>query len=200
MNKQNFISALREKLSGLPQEDIEERLSFYSEMIDDRIEEGLTEDCAVSELGSVDSIVAQIIEDTPLSRIAKEKLKPKRQIKTWEIVMLAVCSPIWLSLLISAFSIIISLYAVLWAVVISLWAAFGTLVGCSLGGTISGVGYIFGGNSLIGLALTGLGIICAGLSIFLFFGCSAATNGVITLAKKAILGVKFCFVGKEKAQ
>ncbi len=43
MNKQAFLTQLRKGLSGLPQEDIEERLAFYSEMIDDRIEEGLSE-------------------------------------------------------------------------------------------------------------------------------------------------------------
>lgn len=39
MTKLQFLMALHEKLSGLPRE--EERLSFYSEMIEDRMEEGL---------------------------------------------------------------------------------------------------------------------------------------------------------------
>ena len=46
MNKQEFIALLRKGLSGLPQKELEERLTFYSEMIDDRIEEGLTETTA----------------------------------------------------------------------------------------------------------------------------------------------------------
>ena len=37
MNKQEFLTQLRQGLSGLPQDDIEKRLTFYSEMIDDRI-------------------------------------------------------------------------------------------------------------------------------------------------------------------
>ena len=47
MRKQEFLTELRKGLSGLPQDDIEERLSFYSEMIDDQIEEGLAEEEAV---------------------------------------------------------------------------------------------------------------------------------------------------------
>ena len=39
MNKQEFLAELRKRLSGLPQADIEERIVFYSEMIDDRTEE-----------------------------------------------------------------------------------------------------------------------------------------------------------------
>lgn len=42
MNKQEFLTELRAKLSGLPTYDVEERLSFYGEMIDDRTEEGVT--------------------------------------------------------------------------------------------------------------------------------------------------------------
>ena len=38
MNKQEFIDALRAALSGLPADDVEDRLSYYGEMIDDRIE------------------------------------------------------------------------------------------------------------------------------------------------------------------
>jgi hypothetical protein len=41
MNKQEFLTALKKALSPLSKADLEERLSFYSEMIDDRIEEGL---------------------------------------------------------------------------------------------------------------------------------------------------------------
>ena len=37
MDQQEFLNSLRKELSGLPQEDIEERLTFYSEMIEDRI-------------------------------------------------------------------------------------------------------------------------------------------------------------------
>lgn len=39
MNKQEFLGALRRGLLGLPEEDIENSVEFYSEMIDDRIDE-----------------------------------------------------------------------------------------------------------------------------------------------------------------
>ena len=73
MNKNEFLSALRAALSGLPEADVKERISFYSESIDDRIEEGRTEQEAVSELGTVEEIAAQIIAETPLVKIVKKK-------------------------------------------------------------------------------------------------------------------------------
>ena len=43
VDPETFLDELRKGLSGLPEEDIQERLSFYSEMIDDGMEEGLSE-------------------------------------------------------------------------------------------------------------------------------------------------------------
>ena len=88
MTKQEFLVDLGLGLSCLPQEDAEERLSFYSEMIDDRIEEGLSEEEAVREMGAVDGIVSQIVAEVPLSKLVKKKIKPKRRLRAWEIVLL----------------------------------------------------------------------------------------------------------------
>ncbi len=87
MSKQEFLERLQNGLHGLPKEDIDERLMFYSEMIDDRAEEGLSEEQAVSAVGDVEEIVRQVIADTPLAKIAKERIKPKRRLKAWEITL-----------------------------------------------------------------------------------------------------------------
>lgn len=199
MNKQEFLTQLRKGLSGLPQEDIEERLTFYSEMIDDRIEEGLSEQEAVSAIGTVDAIITQILADTPLTKLVKEKVKPKRTLKAWEIVLLILGSPIWLSLLIAAFVIILAVYVVIWSVVVALWSIEVAFAACSLGGIVSAVILAFQGNGLTGLAMLSAGIICAGLSVFMFYGCKAATKGMVLLTKKMALGIKTLFVGKETA-
>ena len=76
MTKIEFLLSLNNRLSGLPQNDVHERLNFYSEMIEDRIEEGLSEQEAVMAVGSVDKIVAQIVADIPVTRSANEKTNP----------------------------------------------------------------------------------------------------------------------------
>ena len=198
MNKQEFLTQLRKGLSGLPQNDIDERIVFYSEMIDDRIEEGLFEEEAVAQVGSVDEIVAQIIAETPFTKIAKERIKPKRQLKTWEIVLLALGSPIWFSLAIAAISVVFSLYVSLWSVVISFWAVFVSLAACSVGGIVASAILAILGKGLAGVAMFSAGLICGGLSIFTFFGCKAATKGVIILTEKIAVGIKNCFIKKEE--
>ena len=45
MTKQEYLSALRNKLKGLPSIEVEEKVEFYSEMIDDyMIEGGISEE------------------------------------------------------------------------------------------------------------------------------------------------------------
>lgn len=200
MTKISFLLLLHDKLEGFPPEEVEERLNFYSEMIEDRMEEGLSEEDAVAAVGTIDEIAAQIESEITSGKPRKEKLKPKRRMKAWEIVLLAVGSPIWLSLLIAAFAVLLSLYLSLWAVIVSLWAVFGALVGSALGVAVMGVGFIIEGSLPAGLAAIGAGIACAGLSIFAFFGCKAATNGTLLLTRKLTLCMKRCFARREEVQ
>ena len=199
MNKLEFIAELRDRLSGLPQGEVEERLSFYSEMIDDRMEDGVSEEEAVLAVGAVDEIAKQIISDFPLYKIAKERIKPKRRLKVWEYVLLVLGSPMCLTLLAAAVIVAVSLYAVVWVVIVSLWAVFGSVVGCAIGGVVGGICCAFGGNAATSCALIGAGLVCAGLSILLFFAFKLATKGVLLLSKKIALCIKRSFMKKEEA-
>lgn len=199
MTKQEFLMELRTGLSGLPQKDIEERLTFYSEMIDDRIEDGLSEEQAVLAVGTAKEIIAQTVAEIPLAKIAKERIKSNRRFKAWEIVLLALGSPIWLSLGIALVAVILSVYVSLWSVIISLWAAFVSLVASSFGGVMAGILFSIKDNLLTGIAVCGASIVCLGFSIFMFYGCKAASKGILILTKKIAILIKNCFIKKEEA-
>ena len=64
MNKQEFLEKLERGIADLPREDAAERLTFYSEMIDDRMEEGLSEEDAVAGIGSPGAIALLILAET----------------------------------------------------------------------------------------------------------------------------------------
>ena len=154
MNKEKFLSALEKGLGGLPREEAAERINFYSEMIDDLVEEGLTEEEAVAKIGSVGDIVTQILtDDAAPVKPKKARHKPG----ALEITLLVLGSPIWLALLISAFAVVISIYAVLWSLVASFWSVFASLIGCAAGGVISLVTECIGGNTAGGIAMLGIG-------------------------------------------
>ena len=199
MTKLEFVLSLRDKLSGLPEDEVREHLNFYVEMIEDRVEDGLSEEEAVSDVGTVDEIAGQIIGNVSHSKTAKERIKPKRRLKAWEIVLLILGYPLWLSLVIAAAAVIFSLYVSLWSVIASLWASFGALVASSLAGTVSGIVLAGTESVLWGIAMIGAGMVCAGLSVLMFFGCKALTKGMIILTKKTTFGIKNCFIKKEES-
>ena len=198
MKKNEFARELTQRLSFLPWEEIQDRVNFYREMIDDRMEEGLSEEEAVAQIGSVEDIVAQIIADTPFTKLVKEKLKPKKRMKAWEIVLLVLGSPIWLALGISAFAVVLALYICLWAVIVSLWSVFGSLVGGGFGLMVAGIVIALGGEGLTGIAVLGAGCLCVGLSILVFYGCKMATKGTLLLTKKLAIWIKTGFAKKEE--
>lgn len=198
MSKQEFLEQLRKGLSGLPQEDIEERVSFFNEMIEDRMDEGLTEEEAVMAAGSVEEIIEQTVADIPFAKIAKERIKPKRQLKTWEIVLLIAGSPIWFSLAIALIAIVFAVYVSLWSVIISLWAVFTSFIACSFGCLAGSIIIALTGNPLVATIILSIFFIFVGLSIFMLYGCIATTKGIIQLTKRFALWIKGCFIKKEE--
>ena len=199
MTKLGFLARLEQELSLLPPEERKDRLFFYGEMIDDRVEEGLTEEEAVAAIGTVDAVVAQIVADTSLTVLVKEKIKPKRRLKAWEITLLAVGSPLWLSLLIAALAVVVAVYVSLWAVVIALWAAFAAMVGSALGGLCGGIVIAADGHIWTGLALVAAALVCGGLSILMFCGCRWVSKGLVRLTALTVTGIKKRLIKKGES-
>lgn len=190
MTKLKFLLLLHEKLKGYPQHEVEERLGFYSEMIEDRMEDGLSEEEAVAAVGTVEEIAAQIAMELSAAEPVNMPTKPKRKPAVWEIVLLALGAPVWLALLIAAVAVVLSLYVSLWAVVISLWSVFVSLAVGGVAVVLAGGAFALGGHGLQGLALVGGGLVCAGLAVFCLYGCKAATKGTVLLTQKLVHSVK----------
>ena len=199
MFKAEFLDALRKRLEGLPHSVIMESLEFYSEMIDDRIEEGMSEQEAVRSIGSVDEIAAQIIAETPIKKIIKESITPKNKLSATAITLICVGAVVWVPLLIAAIAILISLYAVLWTAIVCAWAAFATFAACFIGGVAGGAVCAVFLSAPSGLLLIAGGLICASLAIFSFFGCVAATKGAAKLSGNIVIGIKNLFIKGGKA-
>ena len=200
MNKEQFIIELRRRLVGLPVEDIDRSVEFYSEMIDDRIEEGLDENEAVASLGNIEDIVGQILSDVPLSRIVKERVKPRRSIGAFEIVLLVLGSPIWLSLLIAVFAVLFSIYVVFWSIIITFWAVTASLAAVSLAGLITCIVYLIKANVVGAAMLLGCSALIGGITIFAVILMNLLTKCFLKLHKAAFLGLKTCFIGKGETR
>ena len=188
MRKQEFLKMLKRNMRGLSKEEIDERLSFYSEMIDDRIEEGCSEEEAVEKVASSDDILGQNERRT---RVMKAANGEKSGLT---IALLIIGSPIWIALLCSAFAVLISF----WAAVVSLWATFIALIASSLGCTVAAIPFAIIEGAAGGLACFGAGCVCAGLAVFAYYGCRVMTKGMWLVTKKSVIGIKNLFVKKEE--
>lgn len=197
MNKQEFIIGLQERLRGFPQEDIDRSVEYYSEMLDDRMEEGLSEEEAVKALGSLNDIVAQIVSEISLPKLVRAKIKPRRALRAWEIVLLILGSPIWLPILIATAAVVLSAYVVIWSALIVLYAADATLTAVGFAGVFNFFALLPKGDPIVGVIFLGMGFACAGLAIFLFFACIKASKVLLCVAKKLWIGIKFCLLGRR---
>ena len=198
MTKKEFLSSLRSKLQGLPPSDIDERISFYSEMIDDRIDEGKSEEEAIAEIGNVDDVVMEIAKDTPLVKLVKEKMKPKRRIKAWEIVLLVLGFPLWFPLLITALVLIMVFWILVWVLVIVTYAVEIALAASSVAGVVAFAAYFMNGE--MNYTAIGASVMCAGAAILMVFACIGATKGSIALTKAIITGIKKLLIGNKKGE
>ena len=164
MDKKSFLKKLQKRLKGLPVEERQAQLNFYAEMIEDRMEDGLSEEEAVAAIG-----------------VAEQERIEKKGMNLWMIVLIVLASPVLISLLAAA----VSVYVSLWVAVVSLWVCLPAFAAAALGGIVFSV-------CSAGVALFGASVVCAGLAIFWFFGCKAATKAMVCLTKK--------FVKKETAK
>ena len=200
MDKLNFLTELNKKLAGLPEEDIKRSLDYYSEIIDDRMEDGLLEEEAVAAVGDPAEIAAQVLTETPLGKLVKAKLKPRRTLRVWEVVLLVLCSPLWIPLLAAALVVILAIYVSIWSVVLSLYAADLALAVSSVACVVAAAPHAVGGNTAACAFILGGALALAGLAIFMFLGCNQAAKGVLWLGKMILRGIRSCFIRKEAAK
>lgn len=200
MNKQEFLAALQAGLRGLPQEDIQHWVDFYREMVEDRMEDGMSEGEAVAALGSVRDVVAQILSETSLPKLVQAKVKPKHPLKAWEVVLLVLGSPVWVPLLLAGALLVLACYTVLWSIIITLYAIDLSFALGAVAGLIGFFQFVPSGDILPGLFLIGMGLMCAGLSILLFLTFGKVTSLLLHGSKRVVLAVKFRFIRKEENQ
>lgn len=192
MNKTEFLRELEARLKGLPKEDVEERLEFYSEAIDDRVEDGLSEEDAVKDIGDLDDVVTQIASDTSLSKIIKGQTKNRAKMSALNVILLILGFPLWLPLLITILALILVLYVIMWVLVLVAYVLELSVAVSGVAGLIVFFAFLFTGAFNPGyLAVALLG---AGLSIFFFYGCKWFTIAIAKLSKGIFVGIKKMFI------
>ena len=137
MNRLEFINALGGRLEQLPKEEVQKVLDYYVESINDRMEDGMSEEEVIESFGDLDMLAAEILVEqgylappaAPVPALEPEPGSPdmpppagqKKHLPVWAVVLLILGSPIWLSLGVAAAAVGLSVYIVVLALLFSLW-------------------------------------------------------------------------------
>ena len=200
MKKNEFIITLRQKLSCLPDKDIDRSVDYYKEIIEDCIEEGMSEEDAVNSLGDLDIIISAILSEVPEKNEPSCKNTEKRRMSSAEIILLILGSPLWLSLLIAAASLVISFFIVLAAAVISIYAVDISLIACGVAGIAVSAVLPFTNNLPAALCFLGMGLISSGIAILLFIGSNKLAKLIVLLIKNTFTGIIKIFKKRRTAK
>ncbi len=199
MKKQEFLENIRKEIKGLSECEVKERIAFYCEMLDDRIEDGLTEEEAVLEIGPISKVVSDVFSDISFIKIAKDKIRKKGELGIGTITLLALGSPIWLSLVISALAVFFSLFVSLWAVIFSVgWATFLALAASAHAGIFLGIVYFFVGSVPTALYMLSIGLVASGLTIYWFYASRSLTRLTFFVTKRTVILIKKIIIGGRK--
>lgn len=167
-----FLVELKCRLSHLPVSEVGKILSFYSESIQDKVEDGWTEEQAVKSFGNMNEIVSNIEADIPFGAFVKDKVVSKSSnqsstVKVLLIVIAILTLPIWVPIVAVIFAVVVMIYAVLWIIPITIGALYFSLYLMAISGVIFGFLRIFTVSFSTGLGYLGFGLICTGLVIML---------------------------------
>ena len=195
MDKLDFLMQLENLLHQLTKADRQRSIDYYGEIIDDRMEDGLSEEEAVAAVGTAEEVAQSILAETP---VPVEIKTAKRRLQWWEIVLLILGSPIWVALLVSVLAVLFSVWVSLWTVVISLYATAVALGASAIGCMFGSFFMIDTGNGSF-LAAWGAALVCAGLCVLLWLLSNLAAKGMVKLTKLTLKGLKRCLKGKEEA-
>ena len=188
MTKQEFLTELRKNLNGLPQEEIEDRMNFYEEMINDRMDEGKTEEQAVADIGTTDEAVRTIASQTKMSTLVKEKMRTRRSLTGWELLLIVLAFPMWFPLLMTVLSFVFVAYLMTWVLVIVTYSAEAGLLAGLGGGLVAFiVSLIDGAPDLI---VGGGALLCLGGVCIVALLCIVATKVTLKINKNIFLGIK----------
>lgn len=184
MTKNEFIREIKLKTKHLTKFERKEIISYYNEMITERMEDGMSEQAAVAAIGSVDELLASY---SPMKPVAKTARYPR--LRPWHIVLMVIGAPLWIPLLVAFLALVLALYIVIWAIVVCCYAVFVSLMASGLICFAASIVSIFSGVPAYAFACAGAGFVLAGLALMWLVPCNFLAKAMAKLSGKIGKGV-----------
>ena len=202
MTRTDFLDELKNLIKDYPVEETEKSIEYYNEMIDDRIEDGMSEEDAVKSLGDVKDIAKEIEIEMPMKTIVKKKVKEKKEenIPIWVILLLVLGFPVWAPLLLALGIGAFSLYIALWSVVLALWAVDAALFVSVIAGLLAIGITMVKGSMLSAIIYFGATLVLIGLALLGLIGCFYASKGLAALFAAIFRSIKKKLISKNEKE
>jgi len=186
MTAAEYLYDLRRRLKQLPQQEIDEAMSYYEEYFS---EAGPGEEAElINRLGSPAQVASTIISEYAMKDMSGQGETPKNKsgIKTMWIVIIAVlASPIAIPIAVALFAVVFSILVAIFSVLISLLAS-------ALAMAVAGL--VVAGVSIVGLFTAPLeAVALLGVSLITFSLGMALGIGTIKLCQLTIKGITWIF-------
>ncbi len=162
MNKTEFLNKLFYYLKKMDSAEKNKFIVYYEEMINDYIENGLTEEDAIHKIGTPEKIA-----DDLLNNYNSIKFEfPSGGSKILNMIFIVIGFPLWGSFLLAFLLLVFSAYVVIWCVPFVAGAGCVGFLASSIVGVI-GTPFVLAKNLPLGLIQLGTSIASIGISFLL---------------------------------
>lgn len=200
MNRVELLEKMTHQLRRFSEEEVKRLVTFYDEMVQDRMEDGMTEEEAVASIGKIEDAVEAAMYDVSLPTLMKTRVRESREMapnRVLWMVLVILGFPIWFPLIMAFAVVILTIYLSIWITIASLFLVEISLAAAGTLGLFAGFMNIFVVSVPSGLFLTGMSLVCCALALLFFkpllFLTRQLASATVSIARK----VKSLFIRKE---
>lgn len=196
MTKEVFLRELGRKLRQLSDKEVKQQLSYYEELLNDMMEDGMDEENAVAKLGDINEIATEILREQPLPTLVKNRVRPKNGWTVAAITVAVLGSPLWIPLL---FALVLTVGAVVLSIVVVILSLILAVAALAFEGILIVIRSFCLLPVSVGYAVFGIGVglVMLGLTCLASLAAQYATIGLYRGSRWLFRAAKGLLVVKE---
>ena len=201
MKKEEYLEGLRTALRAakLPSFAIAEGVEFYTEAIDDRMEDGTSEEDAVAQMGPLEDALAAVSAEVP--PVPRRIAHLSTGSHALDIVLALIACPVWIPCTLACIGVIASIYLVLWLLVATVWMLVTAAFLTGAVGVFAAFWGIANGAPAMGFLGLGIGLAASGIALLAVPLAACATSALVKLAERFGRWVASLFMkGRKEAR
>jgi uncharacterized membrane protein len=187
MNKEQFLFQLRQELSSLPEEEVDNALEYYQEYLEDAGPEN--EDAAIASWCSPSKIASRLRAEYEMKQVVSNQSNKKGLSAVWVAVLAIFASPIAIPLAATLVVLVLTLALVVIVLIVCMGIVAFSVAISGLVSVAAGLGLITSSFSTF-LFYTGSGLVLVGIGVgicpFIVWVSKSAFREIATLISKYI--------------